>query len=496
MRISLRGIKNEETNEFFSLKNNDADLSNYRDQLSRERTARTLTLRMSQRPMIAQMFSKPANDHLKSPLIDIDNFPFLNPSYAINQLNNGNQKTLPDFLTSITICAQQTPRLIMNLVKDDGISESFMNALNAEHSEQINIMLIKALTVIFPILGEKKVQYVDNGLCMCLFEFLSSQSVPILEASIALTDVIAESSGYGRDCLLCFNIHQFLIDIALAEKSEQLTLQACEALNKIFMNKQQIESTVLSECVNQIVPLLSLHSIKAVNVVLMCLVSMTNQMQALVFTLYDLNLFPTFVSMLKNPDLVSAALPLIGNISVGHADQITTLLNCGIFDALLPLINSEYTADVFWVLSNIVESVPHITIGLFNIEFIEKTVDIAQSSSYAVMKESTFFLATLVIFTETDDIPYFMNDRVIDLFIQMLGCGVFLIILRSLDALIRFWIIFKNKTYVDQSVIAILEGEDIHSRLTELIEMNYNHIQERAEFLLNEIDSETSKLVM
>ncbi|OHS99931.1 hypothetical protein TRFO_33531 [Tritrichomonas foetus] len=494
---TLRLQKIDETDALYSLKSTGADLTDYREQLARERNARTLTLRRSQRPTIAQFLSKAAQSNQnRIPLIDSGNFPFLDPSYAISQLNTGNSNTLQEFLNHITSCAQQTPRLAQNLVKAPGVSEAFVNALSAGYSEQMIISIIRSLIVLFPIAGESMTTYVDDGLVMCLFDFLSSESVPLLQASIALTDVISEASGYARDSILCFNLHQFLIDVALSERDDQLTLQSCEALNKIFMNKQQIEPTILAGCVDQMACLLQLHNVQAVNTVLMCFVSMTNQMSALVFNLFDLNLFPIIVNMLSNQDLVSAALPLIGNLSVGHAAHIQSLLDNGLLSHLMILIDTEYTADVFWVLSNLVESVPHLTINLFSKDFIEKTVDIAASSSYEIEKEATFFLSTLIIFTETEDLIFFMQSSMLDLMIEMLGCGVLLIILRCLDALIRLSRAIEMKMSnsgvflnLNGEFVEMFSGNEIHKRLSDLTDQKSNLIRERAEFLLKQIDA-------
>ena len=212
--MNLRLTSSKDSDLYSSMRSTGSDMDDYREQLALERTARTLTLRRSQRPTISHFLSKtPTSSQsiLKNPLIDAANFPFLDPSYAVKQLSSGNLATLTEFLNNITACAQQTPRLAQTLARNPDIPEPFVNALNSDYPEQMQIMLIKALSVIFPISGDNQNLFIDSGLTFFLFDALSSTSLPILEASIMLTDVISESSSYARDSILSFGLIDFLV---------------------------------------------------------------------------------------------------------------------------------------------------------------------------------------------------------------------------------------------------------------------------------------------
>jgi hypothetical protein len=149
--------------------------------------------------------------------------------------------------------------------------------------------------------------------------------------------------------------------------------------------------------------LLSLPYVAAVSSALSCFVSMTNKMASLVGTMYDLNLFPVIVGFLENDALVEMALPLVGNLSVSHARNIETLIECHLLDLLTKLIPEEkHAADVYWVLSDLVESIPHLTIGFFGERFVRDTIARAKDAGLEVKKESGFSLATLIMFTEID----------------------------------------------------------------------------------------------
>jgi hypothetical protein len=426
--------------------------------------------------------------------MDRASYPFLEPGFAFEQLKNPSIRSLPEFLNNVMILAKQAPRLVAPLVKLPDFPEVMVSALNAGHSEDITIALFRAFIILFPLFPENQEAYIDNGLCMLFIDWLSGEggSLTVTEGVIALIDCISESSGYGRDSILCLGIHTALIDLALRQISEPITVAACEALNKVFANKHHIDPTTLSDCVEPMSQLLRLQWPQAVFVALSCFVAMTNKMPALVFAMYDLGLFPEIVAMLENEHLVGMALPLIGNLSVGHAAHITTLLQCHLFQILMALIKTEYTADVFWVLSNLVESVPYLTIGLFDPNFIRATVEISDCSGYSVKKEAAFFLATLILFTETDDLRFFISESILNLMSEMLECSIGLIILRCLDALLRFARAVELCGVTD-SLLEMLHGSDLRASLSRLLEQKNFMIRERAEILLERL-SEVSPL--
>lgn len=497
MTTTLRLFKNQDTDAF---KSSGMDLTDYREQLAHDRNSRTLTLRRMKKPTISQFLNQGQRNPLNSPLIDINNFPFLDINYAITQLNNGNTTSLSEFLNSLTVCATTTPRLATSLAQTPDLAEPFVAALMAGYGEPITIQLIRAMIAIFPIAGENKTLFVDSGLTSSLFDFLSSQSAPLLESAVALVCVMADYSNYANNSFLCLGIHEFLIDIAGAEYSEEITLQALDALNRIFSSpvnlaneeKDPIDAQNLTDALEKMVPLLDLSSAQAVSSALLIFVEMTDQMSALVLNIYEFNLFPKIVGFLRVPELISSALPLIGNLSYCQATQADCLLQLGIFDILMELMDSEYIADVFWVLSNLVESIPHKTVNLFNEDFIEQTIDIATRSSFEVKRESTFFLATLIMFVANEDLVYFMNDNILQLMFELLEFNVTGVVLRCIDALIKFAIFIEVRETSDSFTDAFHSEEYIEILNNLEANSDIKLIQERAECLLSKLEGDSS----
>jgi hypothetical protein len=478
-----------------------ADVSDYRDQLARERNARTLTLRpaRSRVPSIAQFkgrYGQNTPPHLPHGPVkpDPSSYPFLEPAYGIERLHEGNPKALTDFFNSLVSIAQKTPRLAVPLMKNADFQQTLVDSLSSAGSDELTLLLVKYFIILFPLFPDLHESCVDMGLCIGFLGMFDSQNLAIVEAAIDLVDCISEASGYARDSVLCLGIHTMVIDAALANHSEAITLSAVEALDKIFGNRAPIDGQTLTLCVAPMAQLLSLPYVAAVSLALSCFVSMTNKMASLVGTMYDLNLFPVIVGFLENDALVEMALPLVGNLSVSHARNIETLLECHLLDLLTKLIPEEkYAADVYWVLSNLVESVPHLTIGFFGERFVRDTLARAKDAGFEVKKESGFFLATLIVFTDIDDLGYFINAQVVGLMVQMLGCSVGLIIIRCLDALLRLSKAIRTAGASDD-VKEILDGGALQEGLTVLVDQPDVLIRERAEYLWTQVFGDDSPL--
>ena len=479
-----------EADAMSSLRRSGADLSNYQEQLIRERNTRSLTLRRQSRSRVSISAvlnrSNTANDQL-----NVSNYPFLDPDKAMATLASGNPKSVGDMMQNIIVLVRQSKRHIDPLMANDDFAAALVAAVN-DGDEQLSVIMMETLAVLFPFFPERHEFWVDEGLTMMFCDVFEGGSIKKMDAALDLISSISEASGYARDSILCLGIHTVMIETALKDVPQEICLKICEALMKVFANKQAIDTTTMNSCVDDMAKLLTLPYPNCVFAAVGCFVEMTNKAPVIVFAMYDLGLFPVIVSMLNVEQLVPVALPLIGNMSVGHAQHVQKFLECDLFDRLMKLIQTEYVADVFWVLSNLVESVPHLTVGLFNASFIAATIDIAESASYDVKKEGTFFLATLILFTESADLKYFMTGEVLELMVQILDCSIALMVLRVLDALIRLARSLEMG-FANDELRQMLQGSTLYDSLQSCLDSSFV-IRERAEFLLNLLDSADSPL--
>lgn len=230
--------------------------------------------------------------------------------------------------------------------------------------------------------------------------------------------------------------------------------------------------------------LLDFQSVKIVNLTLLCFVTITNKCSQVVFHLKDLNLFPKFISFLTN-DFISASLNLIGNLCIPYGFS-EPLLELGLFDKLMNLLNTEHKPDVFNVLSNLIYSIPKRMVDLFDQNFIDQTINNALSSSYKEKKEATYFLATLLIFESKEKLDYFMNQKFFDLFLEMLNCNIPFILSKMLPALI---ILASNSNSITPLITFAKEHNDefisFFDQLNENKNYDFQQLLDSAKLLLD-----------
>ena len=130
--------------------------------------------------------------------------------------------------------------------------------------------------------------------------------------------------------------------------------------------------------------------------------------------------------------------------------------------------------------------------GLFDADFVEAIIDIAESSGYEVKKEGSFFLATLILFTEKADLGVFVRPEVLDLMAQMLECSIGMIIRRCLDALLVFWRAIESEGAPEEFRDAFEEC-DMAENLTKLLESDDPIIREKVSFLLHRLETVESR---
>ena len=481
--------------DFGSLQDSGVDLRNYKDQLMKDRNSRTLTLRSLKRPSVSSMrFGQGQMRSIKTSqdtFGEQSTFPFLDPENIIGTFQSMDEAKIRTLMQQITECAESRPRLVMNLMKKTEIFQPIVDALNGEITPEFTIPIMGFISVIFPLCKPPEMNvFVDCDLCFSLYAFITSESEEVINAAIQLIAVLSEECSYARDAMISFGIHTTLMEIAKASQNEALTEACCNALHKIFGNPDPIDSATVMESVNPMAELLSISSVSALESVIDCFVEMTNKIPSIVFMLYDLELYPTIIGFLGNESLTGVTLRLIGNMSVAHPPQIRLMLELDLFNTLLGLLDSDYATCVFWIFSNMLESVPQLMMPLFTEEFVNSVIELVANASFDVKKEAAYFLSTLILFSEADAIPRFMTQEVTDVLVEMLGCGVVMIIVRCIDTLIRFIHISQtNEEYSSYNEIVL--DSDIRDRLQDLISPETPVVNERAEYLIQQLESIT-----
>jgi hypothetical protein len=462
---------------------NGADLSRYQDELARERNARTLTLRRHGQSILDIRGKRPGCDRYRS-ISDASRFPYLAQEKATAALSVDSE--LQELANQIISAAKAAPRPLKSLVHSSEFLDAFSAVLAAPHPPELIIRLLEVVIVIFPLLDPLTNSFIDGGICYSLNDFLSSPDPSIVSTTVRVLKEICGRSSYARDSALCLEIHTTLIQLALDSSPSERSEECCAALLVIFSNPDPIEPEILIKSVEPLFGLLDVGSPQTVASVLDSFVAMTNQHSALVHSLYDLGLFKRVVRLMDTPVLFSPTLRLIGNLSVAQPFQLRTMLDAGLADRLFRELESEHAADVFWVLSNLLEAVSALIMPLIDAEFVARLLEIIDTSSYDIQKESAFFLSTLILFSREADLPRFVAPPVIEVLVSMIGCGVEKVILRCIDTFGKL-VRFLQAHPIAESTKSIAES-DVLDRLAELLDdPEQPLLAERAEALIGQV---------
>ena len=486
----------DEADSFSSLSGSGADLSRYQEQLARERNSRTLSLRHINRISITGLQN--ANSQRESSqnnLVDPTNFPFLEPKKLIEIITSKNIVSLTDTVSKILIVSNESPRLLkIMLMGSPEVIDVLVNTLTDDISDQICLQLLKLTTAIFPHCNAQQETLID-GIVFSLQSFLESPNMELVFVTIKAVSIFSIYSAYARDSILSFEIHFRLIEIAAQNPNQELTLLCCQTLLDIFSNPTAISNQILIEAVDPLASLLKLNDKNAIAKIIDCFVEMSNKCNSLVFNLYDTGIYQLSVTLLKDEILIGPTLRLVGNLSVAQKGQVLTLLEAGLVPTLIPLLRTEYAPDAFWILSNLLENVTAEVLPYFDREFVQNVIDIANMSNFEIQKEASFFLSTMILFSPVQNLPLFMDQQIIDILVEMLGCGVNLVILRCMDTLYKFLkFIQLNLSSCGEFFTSLLDS-DIKDRLQELEDQDSGLITERAIYvsqILSEIEAEFS----
>jgi hypothetical protein len=460
-----------------------ADLSRYQDELAHERNARTLTLRRQRHLSIETSLTATVSRRYGT-LTDAAKFPYLNIEKAFATLQSGDPTELSELSAQLISAVKGAPRSLKSLLGSSEFIERFLTALKSPQSPALTIKLLEVVIAIFPLLGTLMIDIIDGGLCSILTDFLISSDSSIITSTLRTISVICDRSSYARDSALCLELHNTLIEMALSQSPSELADHCCNAVLSIFRNCDQIDSEILIGAIEPLIQILSVGSVQTVASVLDCFVVMTNQHSALVHTLYEQGMFSRVVEFLNKTELVAPALRLIGNLSVAQPFQLRIMLEAGLIVKVLDILESEHAADVFWVLSNLLEAVPALILPLIDADFVDRLFEIIDTSGYDIQKEAAFFLSTLILFSPEAEVQRFVMAPVIEILVGMVGCGVEKVVLRciyTIGKLVR-WGRKGGET------LKWVAESDLMDRLGELVDDPEQPLMvERAEALISQV---------
>lgn len=469
--------------------NSGATLTGYFDQLSRERNSITLKFRRDSYFSIGLLLKRNLAD--TKPRVLQKDSPFLQPEKAIEAISSCDESQISLFLKSFISCVQSNYKSTQRLAQNESFIEAFPSLFSLELSPDTTLSLYQVTAIIFDQTKFKQ-QIVDSDIVSTLAMQIYDQGELIMQ-QIALIGAISAASSYGRDALFCFGVHTTLIEIAGKEDaSEELKEAATKCLCLIFGAQGPLDSDIIKECIGSIFALLEGAQPPVVQAIFGAFIEITNKVPETVFTLYSLGLFPFVVQCFQVPELVTISLGLCGNLTVSQPIQVSSFLDLGLFDILVGLLGTEDASHALWVMSNMLECIPHKVLPNIPLELVLEVIKGIEDGNSEYKQEAAFFVGTIILVSGVDIDKMFMRQEVIDLLVEMLGCGIYYVTLRCVEALQRIALTAVS-TDSSAQLAEVINNSDFNDRIEDLNESDDNNLKELLLSLQKAIDDLTTE---
>ncbi|KAH0795465.1 hypothetical protein GPJ56_000678 [Histomonas meleagridis] len=457
------------------------DLSNISEQVKNERDFRSLALR--------KLFNRdvPKIHHKARGKLSLQqNIQVTDLETAISIFQSNDLKKIQEVSQELAVAAHVSPNSISLHLKSPEFLQLLANFLtNQNYPPEALISVIKAIAEIFPLCGELQNDFVDE-ISMSLLDLLNSPIPDIVGATMILIRVICSVSEYARDAVLCLGIYSRLFEITSQQISPLLTITGCQTLHAIFATDGEVDTDVINICINSLVKFLDLPLKTEVSEILGTLIEITNKVPSLVFRLFEMGISQKLINFLSDPELRDAALRLIGNMCVSQPEHVKELLEEHLFEHLIALFNAGHVSDSLWIFSNLLESIPEVICPMFTGDFIQQLVQMKENCPYDVKKEIAYLLGTLITFASDEMAVSLIRPDIVDVLVEMLGCGTPLIILRCMSAIIACFHIIT--TTGNMQLMSAFDVEDLKDRLKDLCDFNDEMVEERAFCMLSQLE--------
>ena len=472
----------------FSLNDGGMDLSRYAQQLSGIRQTRALNMRRSINLVKNRICPSPNKFYVtpkRSNVLPSEQAQEFTVENCLENFDSSDSSKIVNFANRVCENVEQFQRQIQAIIQCQQVQE-VVSGLLQNGSQNYTVTLLSFVQSCFPLVSQGDEDFIDSGLICALADLLSEENSETIEETVKTIGVISQNSCYARDACICVGIHTMLIELCEKVRGTNLATQICSALHDIFGNPEAIDSEIIRDATPPIVGLIEGQTDETIQYILAILADLSSKLPSVVFTLFNLGMYEVICDYLQNPALTTPSLALVGNMAVAQPTQIRTLLDHGLISILVELAKNEsYASDVFWVFSNLVESLPQIAFETFDEPFLDAVLSAAEEASFDAKRECAFFLATIIVFCGLDKVTHLYDQRVISLFSEVLGCGVQCISLRIIEALIAFLIFAQRENQRDE-YIQMLVDNDIEDRLKDFDE-EQSLLGQRASFLLLQI---------
>lgn len=419
------------------------------------------------------------------------------------------KKTLFDVISLIypLQCQEMRDYLI-----DGGICFSILNTLSSENGND----LLNGLHVLTQVHNTQGQIIIDDSFAEGSFiEDISSSenhlssSLYLHISTFDLISKLVEPSNYARDSILSLGIHeliadfiegvaQFLeadaqVDSEFHENVNDLLILSSYCLESIFTDLNDIDRKAVFDFIPRFILLLRIPNLKVSYNIIQILLYIARKFPSTAYMLFDIKdgeikehilrfLIGDFESFRsgsefdieayieENEDLIEITLKFLGNLCHAKPSEVISLYSAGICNVLHVLLNSpKLITEVLWVLSNMYEVITDQMIDEITSDFISEIVNYTTNCNFDCKLETGYFLATIILYSPQQTTESFVVQEIIDIVVEVLGCGLSNIVQRSANAIARL-VHFANTSNKLEPLLSFLEASDLKGRLCELLD--------------------------
>lgn len=393
------------------------------------------------------------------------------PDSIINTFSTGDEECIFRFARSLLEAAADDPVIVVTACEADGVIEAVVDSFSKFTREETVETYLQVLEL-FVKKNDQKV--IDSELLFNLRVQMDSFPLLVLEfyAEICL------ASTYARNALICVGITDDVIDLCTSSTDPAVRLAACRVIGSVFDTISRVDVSFVHPLVSEILSLIKIVETPCVDILLTALVNVVDECShAITSYLYDQDIHVFLSEVLDIPELQESAIELATRISQCETSKISLLIKAGVVPKISKLLSVPAS---FVFLGNCIESAPEVMKAVISREFICSAVELTKDCGDEMFRSVGFFIATLLLYAPSHIVVTFLKPEFMILLLDMLKCEVSELIVRSVEALQRIFLLSVHMKDVRMVVTDFFGKSTIVEDIRKLTTFDDTLVQDKA----------------
>lgn len=317
---------------------------------------------------------------------------------------------------------------------------------------------------------------IDEGLLFTLREFLPQYTDEVLD----FLQIIPVISGYARDSMLSLGIIEDVVDCFKNATSSRQRILAGKVLTSQFTIEQPFQVEDLSDLVPRVVDLLctTKDDDNAILQVLQTLTEINGREPSFSNVYIKLGIPEYLVQNIDKECLTKQGFSLAGNMCICDSKDAKKIVESGLVVKCMSMLSQDYASDIFWMLSNLIESMPDFIVSSLSDDFVSKSVKMLEEHEkcHETFKEAVYFFSTIFLFSSSGSLERFMMEPILNGISAAIENTESDVSARCLDAISRLMILSSNQPRFSDILKSHSKFKDVTRSLMKLKEGTNNVI--------------------